>query len=68
MWNKNERDGKVEETKGKAKQVIANATGDSNLKAEGQNDEAAGKVQHAVGGVQHKVGDAIKHVGDAVKK
>lgn len=68
MWNKNERDGKIEETKGKAKQVIANATGDADLKAEGEGDEAAGKVQHAVGGVQRKVGEAIEDIGNAVKK
>ena len=59
MWNKNEVDGKIEEVKGKTKQVIGHATGDADLKAEGQDEEAAGKVQGAVGGVQRKVGEAI---------
>ena len=68
MWNKNERDGKIEETKGKVKQVIADATGDADLKAEGQGDEAAGKLQHAVGGVQRKAGETIEKIGNAVKQ
>ena len=34
MWNKNERDGKIEEAKGKAKQVIGKATGNKDLTEE----------------------------------
>jgi uncharacterized protein YjbJ (UPF0337 family) len=68
MWNKNEREGKLDEVKGKAKQVIADATGDSELKNEGIDDEASGKVQGAVGTVQRKVGEAIEDLGEKVKK
>lgn len=68
MWNKNEREGKLDEVKGKAKQAIADATGDPNLKAEGQDDEASGKVQGAIGTAQRKVGEAIEDVGKAVKR
>lgn len=67
MWNKNERDGKIDEVKGKTKQVIADATGNPDLKSEGQDDEASGKVQGAIGTAQRKVGEAIEHVGKAVK-
>jgi uncharacterized protein YjbJ (UPF0337 family) len=31
MWNKNERDGKVEEVKGKAKQAVGKITNDPAL-------------------------------------
>ncbi len=68
MWNKNEVDGKVDEIKGKTKQVIADVTNDPKLRAEGENDEASGKVQGSIGTAQRKVGEAIEDIGNAVKK
>jgi uncharacterized protein YjbJ (UPF0337 family) len=66
MWNKNERAGKVDQAKGKAKQVIGTLTGNDELKAEGQADETVGKVEAAVGQASRKTGDAIARVGNAV--
>lgn len=68
MWNKNERDGKVDQVKGRVKQAVGDLTNDKNLKAEGQRDEASGKVQEAVGEIRHKAHDAIKEVRSAVKR
>ena len=68
MWNKNERDGKVDQAKGKVKQAVGTLTGDKNLKAEGQVDETVGKVEAAVGRTRRKAGDAITRVGNAVKR
>ena len=68
MWNKDERDGKIDQAKGKVKQAVGDLTGDQHLKSEGKVDEAKGKVQAAVGDVHHKIGDAIKDIGAAVKK
>jgi len=68
MWNKNERDGNVEQGKGKVKQAVAALTGNDKLKSEGKVDEAVGKAKVAVGGVQHKVGDAMESAGKAVKR
>ncbi len=68
MWNKNERQGKVDQTKGKAKQAVAAVTHDDRLKAEGEADETAGNVETAVGRISHKAGDAISRVGKAVKQ
>jgi uncharacterized protein YjbJ (UPF0337 family) len=68
MWNKNERDGNVDQAKGKLKQAIATVTADDDLKAEGKADESIGKAEEAFGNATHKVGDAIKKFGDAVKK
>lgn len=68
MWNKNEIDGKADELKGKAKQVIADATNDPNLREEGKADEVAGKVQGTVGTAQRKVGEAIEDLGKKVKR
>jgi uncharacterized protein YjbJ (UPF0337 family) len=68
MWNKNERDGKVEELKGKAKQVIGEATNDPALVEEGQIDETAGKTQATIGTATRKVGEAVEDIGKAIKK
>lgn len=68
MWNKNERDGKVEEVKGKAKQAIGRATNDPNLVDEGQVDEAAGKTQATIGTATRKVGEAVEKLGETIKK
>jgi uncharacterized protein YjbJ (UPF0337 family) len=68
MWNKNEREGKVEEVKGKAKQAIGRATGDAQLEDEGIESEVAGKVQGTVGTATRKTGEAIEKVGKALKR
>jgi uncharacterized protein YjbJ (UPF0337 family) len=68
MWNKNEREGKTEQVKGQAKQVVADVTGDEDLRAEGEADEIAGTTQSTIGKVQKKVGEAIEDVGKAVKR
>ena len=68
MWNKNERDGKVDQAKGQVKQVVGDLTGDEKMKAEGQMDEAGGKVEEAVGRLQRKTAAAIEKISDAVKR
>lgn len=67
MWNKNERDGKVEELKGKTKQVAGKVTNDPELVEEGEVDEIAGKTQAGLGKAGRKVGEAVDNVKDAVK-
>jgi uncharacterized protein YjbJ (UPF0337 family) len=68
MWNKNERDGKVEELKGKAKQGFGKVTNDPELVEEGQVDEVAGKTQATIGTATRKVGEAVEDIGKAIKK
>lgn len=68
MWNKNERDGTVEEIKGKAKQAVGRATNDPTLVDEGQVDEAAGKTQATIGTATRKVGEAVEKLGETIKK
>jgi uncharacterized protein YjbJ (UPF0337 family) len=68
MWNKNERNGAVDQAKGKVKEVVGTLTRNDDLKAEGRVDETAGKVEAAVGRTARKTGDAIKRVGNAVKR
>ena len=68
MWNKDERDGKIDQAKGRVKQAVGDLTKDKDLKAEGRVDEAKGQVQEAVGEIRRKAGEAIKKVGDTVKR
>jgi uncharacterized protein YjbJ (UPF0337 family) len=68
MWNKNERDGKIDQAKGKVKQAVGGVTRDEALSAEGRADEASGKVQEAVGEIGHKAGDAIDAVVKTAKR
>ena len=68
MWNTNEREGKIDQAKGRAKQAVGDLTGDEKLKAEGQVDEAEGEVEEAVGQLQRKAVAAIDQVSDAVKQ
>lgn len=68
MWNKDERDGKLGQAKGRVKQAVGGLTSDKKLKAEGQVDEAAGQIQEAAGRVRRKAGDVIGKIGKAVKR
>lgn len=68
MWNKNERDGRVDVAKGKAKQAVGRATDDPNLVDEGRVDEAAGRTQATIGTATRKVGDAVEKLGKKIKK
>lgn len=68
MWNKNERDGKIDQAKGKVKQALGDLTHDRDLKAEGQVDESVGKVEAAVGRARRKAGEAIDGLVKAAKR
>lgn len=68
MWNKNELDGKIDQTKGKVKQAIGDLTDDDKLKAEGKVDEAVGEAKTAVGGAEKKAEAALASVGQVVKR
>ena len=67
MWNKNERNGNIDQAKGRVKQAVGDLTGNDKLKAEGKVDETVGKAKTAVGGAQKAVGAAIESIGNAVK-
>lgn len=68
MWNKNERDGKIEEVKGKVKKAVGEATDDQRLIDEGVESETAGKTQATIGKATRKVGEAVEKVGKAIKQ
>ena len=68
MFNKNEVQGKATAVKGKAKQAVGRAVGNTRLTNEGKADEVAGKTQAAIGTATRKVGKAVENLGKAIKK
>jgi len=68
MLNKDERNGKFEQAKGRVKQAVGDLTGDKHLRTEGLVDEAKGKFQEAKGNVRHAVADTVDKVAKAVKR
>lgn len=47
--------GAVDETKGRAKEVVGDATGNDKLKSEGKVDQAKGKIKDTVDAVADKI-------------
>lgn len=65
--NRDELDGKLDQTKGKVKQGVGDLTDDERLREEGVADETSGKVQEGFGKARRKVGETIEDVGDRLK-
>lgn len=64
--NKDEVDGKWEQTKGWVKDKVGEATGDRSLEAEGEAQNAEGEAQETWGKFKHGVSDTIDSVGEAI--
>jgi uncharacterized protein YjbJ (UPF0337 family) len=52
MVDKDRIRGSAEQAKGKVKEVVGKAAGDSKLESEGKADQFKGKVKNAVGGLK----------------
>jgi uncharacterized protein YjbJ (UPF0337 family) len=57
--NKDQVKGRIEEAKGKVKEVAGKAVGNEKLENEGTVQKIGGKVQAAVGDLKEDVKDAI---------
>jgi uncharacterized protein YjbJ (UPF0337 family) len=66
--NRDEMDGKWDQTKGRVKEGVGKAVDDPDLEAEGDADRAGGEVQEGFGKGRRKVGEFIEDVGDAIKR
>ena len=62
--NKDQVAGRVDEAKGKVKEVAGRIAGSEKLEAEGVMDQASGKVQKNYGDAKEDVKDAIKSGAD----
>ena len=66
--NRDEVEGKWDQTKGQAKEGLGRALDDEELEAEGRADNAGGKVEEGFGKARRKVGEAIEDVGDSISR
>lgn len=57
--NKDQVDGRIEQAKGKVKEVAGKLSGNERLKTEGQVDQVAGKTEATVGDAKEKVKKTI---------
>ena len=53
--NKDQFKGRVEEAKGRVKEVVGKAVGNKRVEAEGDVDQVAGKVQKTYGDAKNEV-------------
>ncbi|MBC7378640.1 MAG: CsbD family protein [Burkholderiaceae bacterium] len=64
--NKDQVNGRIEETKGKLKEAAGKAVGNEKLQGEGAADQVSGKVQSAVGDARQGVKDAAQKLIDKI--
>ncbi len=66
--NRDEIEGKLDQAKGKAKEVVGRAIDDRDLEAEGTADRVGGKAEEGFGKARRKVGEFVEDVGDEIKR
>jgi uncharacterized protein YjbJ (UPF0337 family) len=66
--NKDERDGKVENLKGRAKEAAGIVSGDEELEKEGAEERAAGEARRSIGEAHRKVGEALEDLGKKIER
>ena len=64
--NRDEVEGKFDQAKGKAKEVVGRATDDRDLEAEGNADRAGGNIKEGFGKARRKVGEAVEDIGNDI--
>lgn len=62
--NKDQVEGRVDQAKGKVKEVAGRVTGNESLEAKGMAEKTGGKVQSGYGDTKEKAKDAIKSGAD----
>jgi uncharacterized protein YjbJ (UPF0337 family) len=64
IMNKHQVEGRVDEAKGKAKEVAGRVVGNESLEAEGMADQVKGKAQSGYGDAKEGAKDAAKKAID----
>jgi uncharacterized protein YjbJ (UPF0337 family) len=59
IMNKDQIKGRVEESKGKTKEIVGNLLNDNDMKAEGNIQKNTGKVQAGFGDVKKDIKDSL---------
>ena len=65
--NRDEREGKSENLKGRVKEATGALLDDEELQKEGADQRAAGELQEDVGKLRRKAGEALEELGEKIK-
>ena len=66
--NRDEREGKSENLKGRVKEATGALLDDEKLQKEGADQRAAGELQEDVGKLRRKAGEALEELGEKLKR
>ena len=66
--NRDERDGKAENLKGRVKEAAGILIDDENLEKEGSRDRTEGEARETLGKARRKVGEALEDLGEKIKR
>jgi len=66
--NRDEREGKVQNVKGRVKEAGGIISGNPDLEREGAEERSEGAVREGLGRARRKVGEALEDLGEDVKK
>ena len=66
--NRDEREGKKENIKGRIKEAAGTITGNRDLESEGAEERARGEAQEKLGNARRKVGEAVEDLGKRIKR
>ena len=64
--NRDEMEGKWDQTKGKVKENVGRTLNDRDMEQRGLEDRTKGNVQEGFGKVRRNVGEAIEDLGDKI--
>jgi uncharacterized protein YjbJ (UPF0337 family) len=66
--NRDEREGKTENLKRRAKEAAGALLDDENLQKEGADQRERGELQEGVGKLRRKAGEALEELGEKLKR
>ena len=66
--NRDEREGKIENLKGRVKEATGALTDDEELQDEGAAQRRGGEFQEGVGRIRREAGEAIEDLGEKIKE
>jgi uncharacterized protein YjbJ (UPF0337 family) len=66
--NRDEREGKAENLKGRVKEAAGIVSGDEELEKRGADERAGGAAREGLGRARRKLGEALEDLGKDVKE
>jgi uncharacterized protein YjbJ (UPF0337 family) len=66
--NRDEMEGKWDQTKGKVKEGLGRAFDNEEMEQEGRVDQVKGNVQEGFGTTKRKIGETVEDLGEDIKR